>query len=400
MRFISYKKYFCILIYLCTIIYLFGVDDSEFYSATNEEVHTSLLSNETKDAVINENIYSVPSLKDKLNFSSPLEKSTLQQYYDKETDSYFDGRFGELQKQDSALKTDKFHIGIDLTTENETDAVYAVQNGIVSDVWYEPGKKSSSGFVYSGNSAYGGLVVINHENGVSTLYGRLGEVVVKEGQYVSKGEIIAFITRESAKKGLIGANEMGYHLHFEILVNPFDPNIEKLELFETNPVYEDILQNKSKLWVGISNSGEFGYRNTVKNASGGDLLSQDFHRGNDITTVAKFGYIYSILAGTVDVHYVMNDYIMKEFEREGKSKSNNAWVGHSIYGGLVVLKHSDELFSLYGHMSFTNSSVVKENSKNVIPKGSYLGIMGSTGLSTGAHLHFSMMINPATVIEF
>ena len=342
--------------------------------------------------------YTVPSVKEKLDFVSPLNDATIKLYKNNQKQISYDGRFGEIQKQNKKLKTDKFHLGIDLTTENDSDPILAVQDGVITDVWYEPGRLSHAGYHYKGNAAYGGLIAIDHNNGITTLYGRLGAILVKEGQQVKKGDIIGYITRESVKERKVGNNEIGYHLHFEILINPFHEEIEKLGIFNEKPQYTDVLKNKNNEWLGLSS--EFGYRNKLKNASGGDLTNQDFHRGNDITTTSSKAYIYSILPGTVEVHYVMNDYVKSEFQREGCSKTGNPWIAHSIYGGFVVLKHSEEIYSLYAHMDYTNSNEISETSSTLLPKGTFVGLMGSTGLSTGPHLHFSMMIDPKKVIDF
>jgi murein DD-endopeptidase MepM/ murein hydrolase activator NlpD len=58
---------------------------------------------------------------------------------------------------------------------------------------------------------YGNTVIIDHGLGLMSLYGHLSTILVKEGQAVEKGEIIA----RSGASGLAG----GDHLHFGILVH-------------------------------------------------------------------------------------------------------------------------------------------------------------------------------------
>ena len=41
-------------------------------------------------------------------------------------------------------------------------------------------------------SGYGYAVIIDHGNGISTLYGHNSELAVSEGQTVSKGSVIAY----------------------------------------------------------------------------------------------------------------------------------------------------------------------------------------------------------------
>ncbi len=58
------------------------------------------------------------------------------------------------------------------------------------------------------NGAFGGLVLINHDNGVQTLYAHQSRIVAHAGDRVSQGEIIGYV-------GSTG-HSTGPHLHFEV----------------------------------------------------------------------------------------------------------------------------------------------------------------------------------------
>lgn len=60
----------------------------------------------------------------------------------------------------------------------------------------------------------------------------------------------------------------------------------------------------------------------------------------------------------------------------------------SGYGNFVIVKHSDNFKSLYGHCS---RICVSEGEK--IKAGETVALVGSTGRSTGNHLHFEIRIN-------
>jgi murein DD-endopeptidase MepM/ murein hydrolase activator NlpD len=62
--------------------------------------------------------------------------------------------------------------------------------------------------------------------------------------------------------------------------------------------------------------------------------------------------------------------------------------GHPIYGGLVIINHDNIYYSLYGHFK---EIWVREGEK--VKKGQPLGLIGTTGLSTGIHLHLEIFID-------
>ncbi len=61
------------------------------------------------------------------------------------------------------------------------------------------------------NGGYGNCVMINHGNGIVTLYGHMESIAVGYGQYVGKGQVIGYV-------GSTGVST-GPHCHFEIRVN-------------------------------------------------------------------------------------------------------------------------------------------------------------------------------------
>lgn len=68
------------------------------------------------------------------------------------------------------------------------------------------------------------------------------------------------------------------------------------------------------------------------------------------------------------------------------STYSNSW------GNYVVINHGDGYSTLYGHMQ---SRAVKVG--DVVKQGQVIGYVGSTGWSTGPHLHFTIYYNGSTV---
>jgi murein DD-endopeptidase MepM/ murein hydrolase activator NlpD len=58
------------------------------------------------------------------------------------------------------------------------------------------------------------------------------------------------------------------------------------------------------------------------------------------------------------------------------------------YGNLIVLSHDFGLTTRYGHLSAFN---VKPS--DIVRRGDVIGFVGSTGRSTGAHLHYEILAN-------
>jgi len=68
------------------------------------------------------------------------------------------------------------------------------------------------------------------------------------------------------------------------------------------------------------------------------------------------------------------------------------------YGKHIIIDHGDNMTSIYAHLSQINVSVGQD-----VKPGDIIGLMGSTGWSTGPHLHFQtnvfgMPVNPRVFI--
>lgn len=89
--------------------------------------------------------------------------------------------------------TSEFHPGIDI------DACIG-----------DPVMASAGGsIIYSGKqSGYGNIVIIDHGNGLCTVYAHLSEILAGSGSVVAEGQVIGRV-------GMSG-NSTGPHLHFEV----------------------------------------------------------------------------------------------------------------------------------------------------------------------------------------
>jgi murein DD-endopeptidase MepM/ murein hydrolase activator NlpD len=76
--------------------------------------------------------------------------------------------------------------------------------------------KAGTVIVRTYNSSYGNYIIVDHGNGIASLYAHLSGFAVKNGQTVGRGQTIGYI-------GSTGSST-GPHLHFEIRVNGVHKN--------------------------------------------------------------------------------------------------------------------------------------------------------------------------------
>lgn len=103
------------------------------------------------------------------------------------------GRNGFGMREHPILMVERMHEGIDIVTDVGTQ-VHAAGNGTVSFIGFRSG--------------YGLTVEIEHASGYKTLYAHLLRAMVKEGQKITRGKVIAL----TGNTGL----STGPHLHYEV----------------------------------------------------------------------------------------------------------------------------------------------------------------------------------------
>ncbi len=107
---------------------------------------------------------------------------------------------GYGMRHDPISKKKRMHNGTDIKAPIGTP-VYATADGLIRKVKLN----------HAQGKGYGKYVIIDHEEGYSTLYAMLNDYNVKEGQEVKQGDIIAYV-------GSTGRST-GPHLHYEVMKN-------------------------------------------------------------------------------------------------------------------------------------------------------------------------------------
>ena len=114
---------------------------------------------------------------------------------------YYSSNYGF--RLDPITGRSSFHTGVDIIAATGT-AVMAAASGVVAFV--------------GGMAEYGNVVEVNHDNGLTSRYAHLSKSLVKVGDVVMKGQLIAQV-------GNTGRTT-GPHLHFEVREKgiPLNPN--------------------------------------------------------------------------------------------------------------------------------------------------------------------------------
>ncbi|MDU3724529.1 MAG: peptidoglycan DD-metalloendopeptidase family protein, partial [Clostridium celatum] len=182
------------------------------------------------------------------------------------------------------------------------------------------------------------------------------DVVIKQDDslYIGQNEAIkgekgeCLLYKEITYDGLVKSNEKV--VRERLIKSPVDTVIKK---GTKNPYYD-----------GVS----FLYRPT----SGGYMTSifgeervNSYHKG-------------------IDIAKDMGEDVIAAFDGEIKSAGYN----DGGYGNLIIIEHEGNMETYYAHLS---EIYVSEG--DIVKKGDIIGAIGSTGYSTGPHLHFELRVN-------
>ena len=166
-------------------------------------------------------------------------------------------------------------------------------------------------------------------------------------------------------------------------------------------VYKLILTNEGKLQIRKCNKNKYGLLDTLWTndrlydwpvpgytniTSSYGLRNGTMHNGIDISSSGISGkMIVAAKAGKVI------EVCTSCTHNYGKNSSYSCGGG---YGNYVVIQHDDGTKTRYAHCSTINVSV-----NQYVYNGQNIATVGSTGHSTGAHLHFEVYSNSSTRID-
>ena len=145
----------------------------------------------------------------------PIDRTQLEWFYS----------FG-MRARHPIYKTRKMHKGVDLSCKRGVP-VYATGDAIVQMT--DIGKR---------RRGYGKQILLNHEFGYQTRYAHLDKILVKEGDRVTRGQLIGEV-------GSTGGST-GPHLHYEVIY--MGRNVNPVNYFNRNMTSEEykMLMEKMK----------------------------------------------------------------------------------------------------------------------------------------------------------
>jgi murein DD-endopeptidase MepM/ murein hydrolase activator NlpD len=126
-----------------------------------------------------------------------------------------------------------------------------------------------------------------------------------------------------------------------------------------------------------ASSAFFDYNNGTR--------TYDTHRGTDIA-LWPFNW-NKVDAGDVQVVAAADGTLLNR-EEKTPVDHNCGSSSDPTLGNYIVLLHADGRITIYGHMKY-NSLTAKSVGQSVV-KGEYLGTVGSSGNSSGPHVHFEV----------
>jgi murein DD-endopeptidase MepM/ murein hydrolase activator NlpD len=195
-----------------------------------------------------------------------------------------------------------------------------------------------------------------------------------DGNVLKEGDVLVILPISGVKHKVVSGDTISS------IARKYKADQSEIESY--NDIYKD-----SELAVGstiiipdgevVSNSSDSTTKKTIASPSKsykgyyirpvvGGIRSQGIHGYNGVDLASK--------AGTPILAAAKGEVIISR---------TGGWNGG--YGNYIVIKHDNGTQTLYAHNSQNNVSV-----GDIVEQGDVIGLMGSSGKSTGTHLHFEI----------
>lgn len=202
------------------------------------------------------------------------------------------------------------------------------------------------------------------ENQIQEIENSKNELIVKKNELDAELQVVRDLERE-------------YQERYDALDE--DSKRKREELINIQQDNEQLQQQLTDYLNSINNSGLVGGSNEVSPSG--------YLRPSTGPVTSEYGWRVHPIRGTKSLH-TGTDFGGKIGDTIIASRAGEVvfagWY-NNVYGNVVILNHGGGYQTFYAHMSRV---AVYEG--QVVDQGVRIGYMGSTGMSTGAHLHFEI----------
>lgn len=165
------------------------------------------------------------------------------------------------------------------------------------------------------------------------------------------------------------------------------------DLLDVNDLSSEILKEGQKLFIPGAKLDPSSLRKAM-----GELFVKPLHAKYRLTS--RFGYRKDPFTGVDSSHTGIDMACPSGTPIYASLSGKVVYTGFSsVYGNYVIINHYDGYQTLYGHMS-----KILSRKGDYVTQDTKIGLVGSTGYSTGPHLHFtvfknSKLVDPLTVLK-
>ncbi|WP_041568915.1 murein hydrolase activator EnvC family protein [Candidatus Arthromitus sp. SFB-mouse] len=202
------------------------------------------------------------------------------------------------------------------------------------------------------------------ENQIQEIENSKNELIVKKNELDAELQVVRDLERE-------------YQERYDALDE--DSKRKREELINIQQDNEQLQQQLTDYLNSINNSGLVGGSNEVSPSG--------YLRPSTGPVTSEYGWRVHPIRGTKSLH-TGTDFGGKIGDTIIASRAGEVvfagWY-NNVYGNVVILNHGGGYQTFYAHMSR-----VAVSEGQVVDQGVRIGYMGSTGMSTGAHLHFEI----------
>ncbi|MEA5026880.1 hypothetical protein SDC9_105058 [bioreactor metagenome] len=205
-----------------------------------------------------------------------------------------------------------------------------------------------------------------------TLQSTVGETIPYTTEYITDSSLYS-TQREVITSGIDGLKNVTYDI---TMVNGYESSTSVIKETVILEPSEAVVKVGTKRTLTIISSSNYG-------VVAGSLTSGYGWRTDPISGIKKFHDGIDIGASCGSSVYAY----------AGGTVYDTGW--NDIRGNYVIINHGNGLYTRYLHLS--KISVSEGDSISV---GDKIGLVGSTGYSTGCHLHFSVFVNGSSQNPF